>query len=149
MSDPRRARASLSRLREAGVTVAIDDFGTGHSSLRVLAGMPIDVLKIDRSFVRDLATNRNHRLIVQTTIGLAGSLGLKTVAEGVETAEQLKLLRDLGCSCVQGYLVSRPLSPDDLTAWLGSDTFDDLRKLVMTDAREDGSAAQRAGAKRS
>jgi PAS domain S-box-containing protein/diguanylate cyclase (GGDEF)-like protein len=145
MSDPRRARASLSRLRDAGVTIAIDDFGTGHSSLRVLAGLPIDVLKIDRSFVRDLASNRNHRLIVQTTIGLAGSLGLKTVAEGVETAEQIQLLRELGCVCVQGYLVSRPLSADALTAWLGSEALDNLRRLVLTNPREHGSA-RRAGA---
>ena len=97
MADPRRASASLARLRDAGVTIAIDDFGTGHSSLRVLAGLPVDVLKIDRSFVRDLATNRSHRVIVQTTIGLAKSLGMKTVAEGVETEEQSAVLAELGC----------------------------------------------------
>ena len=120
LADPRRASASLARLRAAGVTIAIDDFGTGHSSLRMLAGLPIDVLKIDRSFVHDLATNRSHRLIVQTTISLAKSLGLKTVAEGVETPEQLELLRELGCGSIQGYLLGRPASARDISAWLAA-----------------------------
>lgn len=136
MADPRHASVSLVKLREAGVSIAIDDFGTGHSSLRLLTGLPIDVLKIDRSFVRDLVTNRNHRLIVQTTIGLAESLGMKTVAEGVETREQLELLRKLGCDAVQGYIVSRPCSATDLSRWLTGDTLAKLRKLVTGDARE-------------
>jgi len=118
LADPRRASATLSRLRAAGVTIAIDDFGTGHSSLRVLAGLPIDVLKIDRSFVQDLPTNRSHRLIVQTTIGLANSLGLKTVAEGVETIEQLEILRELGCGTIQGFLIGKPATASEISAWL-------------------------------
>ena len=130
MADPRRASVALARLRAAGVAIAIDDFGTGHSSLRMLAGLPIDVLKIDGSFVRDLVNNRNHRLIVQTTIGLAASLGLRTVAEGVETAEQLALLKDLGCDSVQGYLISRPADAPSVLAWLNGDTLGRLRQLV-------------------
>jgi diguanylate cyclase (GGDEF)-like protein/PAS domain S-box-containing protein len=130
MADPRRASVSLAKLRDAGVSIAIDDFGTGHSSLRMLAGLPIDVLKIDGSFVRDLVTNRNHRAIVQTTIRLASSLGMKTVAEGVETREQLELLRALGCDAVQGYLVSRPASAADLAQWLSGSTFTKLKQLV-------------------
>ena len=130
MADPRRASVALSRLRAAGVAIAIDDFGTGHSSLRMLAGLPIDVLKIDGSFVRDLVNNRNHRLIVQTTIGLAASLGLRTVAEGVETAEQLALLKDLGCDSVQGYLISRPVEASSVVAWLNGDTLGRLRQLI-------------------
>jgi diguanylate cyclase (GGDEF)-like protein len=130
MADPRHASVSLSKLRAAGVSIAIDDFGTGHSSLRMLAGLPIDVLKIDGSFVRDLVTNRNHRAIVQTTIRLAASLGMKTVAEGVETSEQLDLLRALGCDAVQGYLVSRPVSAPDLSHWLTGGTFTKLKQLV-------------------
>ncbi|HZF28732.1 MAG TPA: EAL domain-containing protein [Gammaproteobacteria bacterium] len=118
MADPRKASSSLARLREAGVSVAIDDFGTGHSSLKILAGLPADVLKIDRSFVCDLATNRNHRLIVQTTIGLAKSLGMKTVAEGVEMAEQAELLHALGCDAVQGYLIGRPAAAATTVQWL-------------------------------
>jgi diguanylate cyclase (GGDEF)-like protein len=120
MADPRRASANLKRLREAGVSIAIDDFGTGHSSLRVLAGLPVDVLKIDRSFVRDIATNRGHRVIVQTTITLADSLGLKTVAEGVETQEQAQLLAELGCQSLQGYLVCRPESAGQIAEWLSA-----------------------------
>ncbi len=96
----------------------------------MLAGLPIDVLKIDGSFVRDLVNNRNHRLIVQTTIGLAASLGLRTVAEGVETAEQLALLKDLGCDSVQGYLISRPVEASSVVAWLNGDTLGRLRQLI-------------------
>jgi EAL domain-containing protein (putative c-di-GMP-specific phosphodiesterase class I) len=131
MADPRRASASLSLLRDAGISIAIDDFGTGHSSLRMLAGLPIDVLKIDRSFVRDLASNRNHRLIVQTTISLAQSLGLKTVAEGVETVEQLCMLRDLGCSSVQGYLLSRPVTANALVEWLAGEQLKGLHEAIL------------------
>jgi EAL domain-containing protein (putative c-di-GMP-specific phosphodiesterase class I) len=122
MADPLLAGAILGRLRDRGVTVAIDDFGTGHSSLQVLARLPIDVLKIDRSFVRDLATNRRHRLVVQTTITLAQSLGIKTVAEGVETEEQVAILRELGCDLMQGYLVHRPAPAEAIGSWL-SDRF--------------------------
>jgi diguanylate cyclase (GGDEF)-like protein/PAS domain S-box-containing protein len=136
MSDPSRASASLSRLREVGVSIAIDDFGTGHSSLAILAGLPIDVLKIDGSFVRDFAENRNHRLIVQTTIGLAASLGLKTVAEGVETIEQLEWLKGAGCDIAQGYLVRRPAAAQELTAWFAGDTLQKLRRLVVPDRHE-------------
>jgi diguanylate cyclase (GGDEF)-like protein/PAS domain S-box-containing protein len=120
MTDPRKASSSLARLREAGVSVAIDDFGTGHSSLRVLSGLPADVLKIDRSFVCDLATNRSHRLIVQTTISLAKSLGMRTVAEGVENAEQVALLHELGCDVVQGYLIGRPAPASAAAQWLAT-----------------------------
>ncbi len=133
MADPRRAGASLARLRQAGVAIAIDDFGTGHSSLRVLAGLPVDVLKIDRSFVRDVATNRSHRLIVHTTIGLAESLGLKTVAEGVEVPEQVKILRDLGCGAIQGYLLRRPGAAAEIEAWLGT-AAEDLASLLRGSA---------------
>jgi diguanylate cyclase (GGDEF)-like protein/PAS domain S-box-containing protein len=120
MTDPSKASSSLARLRAAGVSVAIDDFGTGHSSLRVLSGLPADVLKIDRTFVCDLTTNRNHRLIVQTTIGLAKSLGMRTVAEGVEVAEQADLLRELGCDAIQGYLIGRPAPAAVAAQWLAT-----------------------------
>lgn len=120
MADPGRAKASLSRLRRAGVTVAIDDFGTGHSSLRVLTHLPLDILKIDRCFIRDVTTNRRSRLIVQTAITLAKSLGMKTVAEGVETSEQADLLQDLGCDVLQGYLILRPAPFADVAGWLAA-----------------------------
>jgi diguanylate cyclase (GGDEF)-like protein/PAS domain S-box-containing protein len=118
MTDPSRAAATLGRLRENGVSVAIDDFGTGYSSLQVLTRLPVDVLKIDRSFVLDLATNERHRLVVQTTITLARSLGLKTVAEGVETQDHVRILGELGCDAMQGYLIHRPAAPDALGQWL-------------------------------
>jgi diguanylate cyclase (GGDEF)-like protein/PAS domain S-box-containing protein len=145
MADPRRAGMSLARLRAAGVSIAIDDFGTGHSSLRMLAGLPIDVLKIDRSFVRDLVTNRNHRLIVQTTIRLAASLGMKTVAEGVEMPEQLELLKALGCDAVQGYLLSRPASASEIEQWFASNTLRNLKELA---ARAEKTPREAVGGKR-
>jgi EAL domain-containing protein (putative c-di-GMP-specific phosphodiesterase class I) len=125
MADPRRAEATLRRLREAGITIAIDDFGTGHSSLQVLSRLPLDVLKIDRSFVNDIVTNSRHRLVVQTTISLAKSLGLKTVAEGVETRQQAEILAELGCDVMQGYLVLRPSAHNDVTAWLSEHLYGD------------------------
>jgi diguanylate cyclase (GGDEF)-like protein/PAS domain S-box-containing protein len=144
MADPRHSSVSLAKLRAAGVSIAIDDFGTGHSSLRLLAGLPIDVLKIDRSFVRDLVTNRNHRLIVQTTIHLAASLGMKTVAEGVETPEQLDLLKALGCDAAQGYLVSRPVTAADLGQWLTSDALRRLQQQVEARAEKTPKTASRS-----
>jgi EAL domain-containing protein (putative c-di-GMP-specific phosphodiesterase class I) len=128
MADPRRAEATLRRLRDAGITIAIDDFGTGHSSLQVLSRLPVDVLKIDRSFVRDLVTNSRHRLVVQTTISLAKSLGLKTVAEGVESPQQADILAELGCDVMQGYLVLRPSGHDDVNAWLIEHSYDDVAR---------------------
>jgi EAL domain-containing protein (putative c-di-GMP-specific phosphodiesterase class I) len=119
MTDPSRAAAILGHLRERGVTVAIDDFGTGYSSLQVLTRLPVDVLKIDRSFIQDLATNERHRLVVQTTITLAQSFGLKTVAEGVETEEHADILRGLGCDVLQGYLIHRPAPAGVIGRWLG------------------------------
>jgi EAL domain-containing protein (putative c-di-GMP-specific phosphodiesterase class I) len=135
MADTRKASSSLARLREAGVSVAIDDFGTGHSSLRVLAGLPADVLKIDRSFVCDLAVNRSHRLIVQTTIGLAKSLGMKTVAEGVETAEQAQLLHALGCDAVQGYLIGRPAPSSATVQWLATHQAKPIARRSSSDTQ--------------
>jgi diguanylate cyclase (GGDEF)-like protein/PAS domain S-box-containing protein len=135
MVDPRRASASLGRLRAAGVSIAIDDFGTGHSSLRVLAGLPVDVLKIDRSFVRDVVTNSSNRSIVQATIMLAASLGLRTVAEGVEDLQQVEVLRELGCSAIQGYLVRRPGAAEDVTRWLATADNDATSCLIKADAR--------------
>jgi diguanylate cyclase (GGDEF)-like protein/PAS domain S-box-containing protein len=120
MEDYRRAIAILERLRDAGITVAIDDFGTGHSSLQTLSRLPADILKIDRSFVRDLDTNERHRTLVQTTITLANSFGMTTVAEGVETKEQLAILRELGCDAIQGYHVLRPADAGAIGGWLAA-----------------------------
>lgn len=102
----------LQVLREAGFTVAIDDFGTGFSSLSYIARLPIDVLKIDRSFIVDMGTSADHMAIVSTIISLAHSLNLKVVAEGVETVEQLHLLKLLRCDHIQGFVYSLPLQAD-------------------------------------
>jgi EAL domain-containing protein (putative c-di-GMP-specific phosphodiesterase class I) len=101
--------ATLQRIRGLGVTVAIDDFGTGFSSLSYLAKLPVTTLKIDRSFVVDMAAPPQANALVSMIIQLAHSLQLSVVAEGVETEEQLELLRSLGCDQTQGYLLGRPV----------------------------------------
>ena len=100
----------LNNLKALGVSISIDDFGTGYSSLSYLKRFPIDTLKVDRSFIVELTNNTQDKSIVNAIITLAKSLDLKTVAEGVETTEQLELLKDMGCDTIQGYLFGKPLS---------------------------------------
>jgi diguanylate cyclase (GGDEF)-like protein len=120
MADPEHALGTLSALSELGVRIAIDDFGTGYSSLAYLKRLPVDVLKIDRSFVRDLRANSNDRIIVRSTIDLAHNLGLRVVAEGVEDAVASEMLHEFGCDEMQGYYLSRPMPAADLERWLAS-----------------------------
>ena len=108
--------ALLHQLRALGVRIALDDFGTGYSSLSYLRSFPFNKIKIDQSFVRDLETNRELAAIVGAIVGLASSLGMTTVAEGVETPQQLALVRDQGCAKVQGYLFSRPRPAGEVAA---------------------------------
>jgi diguanylate cyclase (GGDEF)-like protein len=105
---------TLHRLRELGVRVSMDDFGTGYSSLSYLRSFPFDKIKIDRSFVKDLASKPDGEAIIRAIAGLGKSLGMTTVAEGVETAEQMQRIRLEGCTDVQGYLISKPLPTEDL-----------------------------------
>ena len=107
--------ARLLDLRRRGIVIALDDFGTGYSSMAYLRSLPIDVLKIDRAFVKDLDTDASALAVARAIVALASSLGMRTVAEGVETAGQLQLLHELGCDEIQGYLFSRPLEAPDLT----------------------------------
>jgi diguanylate cyclase (GGDEF)-like protein/PAS domain S-box-containing protein len=109
MEDVRHSIASLRAIRATGVTIAIDDFGTGFSSLSYLARLPVDALKIDRSFIIDMTASPEGLALVSTIINLAHSLKLKVVAEGVETEEQLRLLRLLNCDEMQGFLISKPV----------------------------------------
>jgi diguanylate cyclase len=116
--DLETATAVLQEISESGITIAIDDFGTGYSSLSVLKALPIDILKIDQSFVRDLGRDSGSNAIVAAIINMARALALRVVAEGVETEEQLAILRSLGCDEYQGYLFSRPLPADILASHL-------------------------------
>lgn len=113
ITDALQAGATLELLRQNGVQAAIDDFGKGFSSLTQLKRLPIDALKIDGSFVRDVVADRDDAMIVLAIIGLARNLGLKTIAEGVETGEQMHFLKQHGCDELQGYLLSRPVPPID------------------------------------
>jgi EAL domain-containing protein (putative c-di-GMP-specific phosphodiesterase class I) len=108
----------LDQLRSLGVSLAIDDFGTGWSSLRALQRFPVDEVKIDRTFVEGVAIDPEEAAIVAAVISLAHALGLRTVAEGVETVAQVDRLRTLGCDVAQGYFFWRPVPAADLTALL-------------------------------
>jgi diguanylate cyclase (GGDEF)-like protein len=114
MADPVRASDVLAALRKLGVRLSLDDFGTGHSSLSYLKRLPLDEVKIDRSFVAGMAEDENDAVIVRSTIDLARNLGLQVVAEGVETAEIMQALAELRCDTAQGYHISRPLPPGEL-----------------------------------
>jgi diguanylate cyclase (GGDEF)-like protein/PAS domain S-box-containing protein len=120
MDDMERSIAKLEAIKSAGIGIAIDDFGTGYSSLSYIARLPVNALKIDRSFIAGMTGSPHHMTIVSTIISLAHCLNLKVVAEGVETEEQLKLLRLLRCDEMQGYLYSRPLPPDAVRRLIAS-----------------------------
>ncbi|MBU6259599.1 MAG: bifunctional diguanylate cyclase/phosphodiesterase [Burkholderiales bacterium] len=121
MEDTGVTRAAFERLRQAGLRVSIDDFGTGHSSLATLRRLPAAELKIDRAFVSDLASGERATTIVQTIVQMAHQLGLRVVAEGVETTSQRDQLVALGCDELQGYLFAKPMTAVALALWAGGD----------------------------
>ena len=129
-------RSSIDSLRALGIHLAIDDFGTGNSSLRQLGTYPAEILKIDRSFIAPLGQDDQHTAIVRAILGLARNLGLRTVAEGVETEEQAALLRELGCDHAQGWLFAPALTLEELEVRLGGQRPSHFRQLSALDRRE-------------
>ena len=124
MQDEGDALTLLAGLRAFGVRIALDDFGSGYSSLGMLRRLPIDVLKMDRVFVRALGDDSDAEAIAAAIVALAGVYGMEVVAEGVETSEQRDLLAELGCDELQGYLFSPPLDFEDATRALKRGTLD-------------------------
>jgi EAL domain-containing protein (putative c-di-GMP-specific phosphodiesterase class I) len=135
LGDAPAAGEVLDRLARVGVSWAIDDFGTGYSSLAQLQRLPVDEIKIDRSFVAVMDRNPTDDAIVRSTIDLAKALGLRVTAEGVETGSTLERLTALGCDYAQGYFVGRPAAADDLRPWPGP-----VRALVPLRVAGSGSA---------
>lgn len=109
-------------LRDYGIRISLDDFGTGYSSLSYLKGLPIDTLKVDKSFIDTSITDENTRIITETIIVMAKKLGFETVAEGVETEEQFQYLEEIGCDCIQGYLLGKPMPKEEIEQLLLNQT---------------------------
>ena len=123
--------ASLSELSSAGLKLSIDDFGTGYSTLKQLQHLPVDEMKIDRSFVSGLASNDKNRAMVKSMIDMGARMGLRVVAEGVESYREMQWLQTLGCHEVQGFFISRPLADQDLLQFI------ELRHALHDSSRED------------
>jgi EAL domain-containing protein (putative c-di-GMP-specific phosphodiesterase class I) len=130
LQDTQGTLATLHQLRDLGIRIAMDDFGTGYSSLSYLRSFPFDKIKIDGSFVRELAAHGDSMAIVRAVTGLGTSMGISTTAEGVETGEQLALLRAEGCTEVQGYLLNSPRPSAEVEAMLACER---VRGCSMTD----------------
>ena len=143
MREPQLAAQVMQQLRAAGVRFAIDDFGTGHSSLAQLHALPVDELKIDRAFVMNLERAASNVAIVRTTIELGHSLGLKVVAEGIETPEVWATLLRLGCDMAQGYFISRPMPADAVPGWVRVQA--DQLARTLASAEQSGSIASLRG----
>jgi EAL domain-containing protein (putative c-di-GMP-specific phosphodiesterase class I) len=121
MQNVPRAIKLLDAIQSRGIRLAIDDFGTGYSSMSLMKQFPIDTIKIDRSFVRDLPKDSEDQAIAQAIINMGKGLGMTVVAEGVETSEQETFLRDHACDEMQGFLFSKPVPPDQMADLLGAD----------------------------
>jgi diguanylate cyclase (GGDEF)-like protein len=144
LADPFRVRKVLARLNEMGLRLAIDDFGTGYSSLAYLRRLPVQTIKVDRSFVMDMCENASDATIVRSTIDLGRNLGLEVVAEGVETQEAWDALRALGCTLAQGYLISRPLPAGELAQLLADRAAPELTLTGSSVARQAAGAVRGA-----
>jgi EAL domain-containing protein (putative c-di-GMP-specific phosphodiesterase class I) len=125
MQDPVWTANTLTQLKGLGLRIAIDDFGTGYSSLSSLRQFPFDILKIDKSFIDRVAESTPEQKLARTIIDLGKTLNVQVIAEGIESPEQLSALRSLGCDLGQGFYFARPMSTDDVTAFLRSQTLSD------------------------
>ncbi|MGB2325043.1 MAG: EAL domain-containing protein, partial [Pseudomonadales bacterium] len=114
----KQAIAILTQLSELGVSISLDDFGTGYSSMTLLDELPLNQVKIDRSFIDDMETSASHRAIVESTITLGNKLGLAVVAEGIENQQQIQLLAQLGCDLIQGFYLAKPMPTAAIQQWL-------------------------------
>ena len=110
----------LEILRDIGIKISLDDFGTGFSSLSYLKGLPIDTLKIDKSFIDTVITDENTRIITESIIYMVKKLGFETIAEGVETEEQFQYLNEISCDIIQGFYLGRPMPADDIEKLLAN-----------------------------
>jgi EAL domain-containing protein (putative c-di-GMP-specific phosphodiesterase class I) len=118
MSNPKRAMEALEQLRLLGIGLVLDDFGTGYSSLTFLRGLPVDTIKVDRSFVENMATSRSDGVIVASLVDLAHNLGLSVIAEGVEDEVTASELVRLGCDAAQGFYLSKPRAAAEIARWM-------------------------------
>jgi EAL domain-containing protein (putative c-di-GMP-specific phosphodiesterase class I) len=130
MEDAATTMAGLARLRELNLEFHMDDFGTGYSSLSYLHKLPIDALKIDRSFITAMRKDSASRSIVQAIVALGHSLNMRVIAEGVETAEQLEQLGAIGCDFAQGYLFSKPMPPEQVMEMLGAERCNSISRVA-------------------
>ena len=132
MNDRSQTLSNLHQLADMGIALSIDDFGTGYSSLSYLKKLPVDTIKIDRSFVCDICTDDEDKAITEAIIVLGKALNLKIIAEGVEHIDQLNYLTSQGCHLIQGYLFSKPVNADELTRLLNKpqELFDDIEILT-------------------
>ncbi len=137
-------RDCLVALKALGLTLALDDFGTGYSSLASLHLLPVDTVKIDRSFVGEAVTSAHHRVLIEATVRVAKSLRMGTVAEGIETEGQLAVVRSLGCDKGQGYLFSKPLTHAELAHWLARDLQAEQRAPAAATGATAMAAARRS-----
>ncbi len=148
MKDLESVIPTLQRLNEAGVKISIDDFGTGYSSLSYLTSLPLSELKIDRSFVKDLGSSPQSSAVVTAILALARSLGLRVVAEGVETIRQMEVLHRLGCRVMQGFLFAKPMPPDEIPTWVATTVLPRQAEWIASSTLERGGDAARPMAAR-
>ena len=120
MEDPIKARRTVEELHNLGLSISIDDYGTGYSSLAYVKNLPVNELKIDREFIKNMIENKEDVAIVRSTIELGHNLGLKVVAEGIEREEEMQMLKDFGCDQAQGYLISKALTATDMEKWISN-----------------------------